>query len=866
MPRTCTHGRAPTAPASPILSLILLASFALLPLSAFGSDSSDDVEEATEIALVFDGPSDANDRNARALEQEISEHYDGSRTLSFARQHRFEADYTVESVTEEIERARAQDPVSVVIAVDPLGSQVISESTVDNALLQDPITTNGNGDVLVAAALLPAPLQQGGRLEGENSFEDIVAIEAGVSLRHDIERVSDLFTAEEVAIGIPAYLLNSIDHLERALLSYLDTGEFAGLVELSEEPDPAETVSALSISAPRADALLLFPEAALTPSDRETLFAGIHDAGVATISVLAKGPSAGTAASLYDRGFEETGRRIAVELDDYLDGSPGFPAAHIPRITGRLWIDTELLADSGIEPTREALLEAEIEGLPVDVDGDGPSDDDLQSKTLLESVRMSVDRNLELAGARYGIDIAETDRREARSLLLPQIEAGTSVRAIDETRAELPIAPDQFSAVAEAELQQVIFSEPAWANLEIRGLLVESEQFQYEVARADTAGEAAEAYIDLLQARSLVELRRRAVGEQQFNLDRAEIRRDLEEAGPEDVYRFRSELALARQELSEALALERAARMQLNRIADRPQRALFSPTEPTADAPEDILPASGILAETEGVFELDLLEERIVARALEHSPEIRALERGLSARDREVLTRQREFYSPTIALAAGIEQEYWSAGTGFEEEIDLGPLEDEIESEFGFSPELGTIELDDFYEDDGLEWEVGIRLSIPITTGGERRAVRDRAEAERDEIATELASAMSLIEQRARTAFVEASAAAEAIRETREAASAAEDALEFVSEAYNIGAAGVADLVDAQERANEARILARNQTYEYLNAFAELLRAIGADTALSDYQAHHEIEQFFRRLGDRPEDSQDTDSEQDADE
>ncbi len=829
----------------------------IVPLAAADGREPANAENGTRaVAFVFDGPSDANNEHARALEASISEHYEGEYTLTFPRQHRYEADYDTESIRDRIRTAREQDSVAVVIAVDPLGSQIVAESAVDGTLSQQSGQPAGNEQVLIAASLLPASLQRGGPLEAGDGLEDVIALEAAMNLRHDLERAAELLTAERFGVGVPAYLLDNMAHLQRAMLSFLDEERFAGLVSIPAGATISGIMEEMRLSAGGAEALVMLPLADQSPSRREDLINAIHGEGLATVSVFAEGSREGTAVSLRGRGLEVVGRRIAGELDGYFDGGSGFPAAHVPRIRDTLWIDTDLLADTDVEPTRAALLEARLEGIHEGQrSGQESGHGEPRSQTLIESVRTSLERNLELATAEFGVDIADAERREARAPLLPQIEAGTTLRAIDETRAELPVAPDQFSAVAEAELQQVIFSEPAWANLEIRELLVESEQFQYDAARADTAGEAAEAYIDLLQARSLVELRRRTVAEQQFNLDRAEVRRDLEEAGPEDVYRFRSEVAVARQELSDALALERAARMQLNRLADRPQRELFTPAEDSLDTPEDILPASSALLETEGLFELDLLEDRAVARALAQSPEILALEAGLSAREREVLTRQRAFYSPTIALAASVEQEYWSGGAGFDEEIDLGPVEEQIEDEFGFSPELDGIAAEDFVEDDTLEWEAGIRFSIPITTGGERRAERDRAQAERDELETELASVTSLIEQRARTAFVEAAAAAEGLRETRNAAGAAEDALELVSEAYDIGAATAADLVDAQERANEARLLVQNQTYEYLHSFAELLRAIGADAALSDYQAHHEIKRFFERAPERAEDA-----------
>jgi outer membrane protein TolC len=91
----------------------------------------------------------------------------------------------------------------------------------------------------------------------------------------------------------------------------------------------------------------------------------------------------------------------------------------------------------------------------------------------------------------------------ARSVLLPQIEAAATGVVIDKDRAE-----SSFGSQAErtlsgaATLSQVIYSEPAWANLSIQRHFQAALAKDRDQLRLDIARDAALAYLRVLRAKT----------------------------------------------------------------------------------------------------------------------------------------------------------------------------------------------------------------------------------------------------------------------------------------------------------------------------------------------------------------------------
>ena len=86
----------------------------------------------------------------------------------------------------------------------------------------------------------------------------------------------------------------------------------------------------------------------------------------------------------------------------------------------------------------------------------------------------------------------------------------------------------------------------------------------------------ANAYLGILQASALLELRNENVGVTRKNLDIAEAKEQVGFSGTADVYRFQSELARNNTDLNTAQAQFRQARFFLNSLLNRPHKRKLS--------------------------------------------------------------------------------------------------------------------------------------------------------------------------------------------------------------------------------------------------------------------------------------------------
>jgi outer membrane protein TolC len=126
-----------------------------------------------------------------------------------------------------------------------------------------------------------------------------------------------------------------------------------------------------------------------------------------------------------------------------------------------------------------------------------------------------------------------------------------------------------------------------------------------------------------------------------------------------------------------------------------------------------------------------------------------------------------------------------------------------------------------------LDWSIALAASLPLFNGGTLRAERTRAEIELDELTVRREAARLRVEQRIRSALHEAMSSWAAIDLSRDAAEAARNNLDLVQDAYSEGAVDIIRLLDAQNQALVAELLAANAIYDFLLDLMAVQRAVG---------------------------------------
>ena len=309
----------------------------------------------------------------------------------------------------------------------------------------------------------------------------------------------------------------------------------------------------------------------------------------------------------------------------------------------------------GLSPRFDVLSEATIlnrEPAPT-----GP-EFDLASVALL-----ALDQNLDLRVAGLDVAAAERDVAVARSGLLPQLSLGASATQRREPAdGAFALFPER-STDGSLTLDQTIYSDDAYAALDIQRQTESAIAAVYTATERDTVFNATLAYIDALRAMTILSIQQENLALTKSNLEIARDRVRVGTTSNADVYRWESNLANARADVLRARASVDQAREALNRVVHRPIDAPFQLRPAAADDPFTMSKELfDELVTSPRVFQWTV--DWMVERTLEYAPELRQLDALIAAKEREFVNRRRDFWLPDFGLRTQYTDNFSQSGVG----------------------------------------------------------------------------------------------------------------------------------------------------------------------------------------------------------
>jgi outer membrane protein TolC len=415
---------------------------------------------------------------------------------------------------------------------------------------------------------------------------------------------------------------------------------------------------------------------------------------------------------------------------------------------------------------------------------------------------MTENRDLAASAARL-----EADREElaiARASLLPQIDLSATGTILDEDRALAAMRPPERSITAGAELNQVIYSEAAWTAYTAEKRLLEQREAVYEQDRLDVALSAANAYFQVLRAKTSERLQKANLQLSRQNLERARVRVQLGDANRSEEYRWTAKIANEKAELIASIAARNVAEMELNRTLNQPLEEPILLSEPDLDAQLSLMLDPRIAHYLGDAWHLRLLRRYVADYARRVSPELLQITAGIGAQERVLTGRKRSFFLPDIGLNLGWRTYLEEKGAGSEGRPDGFP--------------------------DDEEWNASLAVSLPLFQGARRFAETRQAGQDLLTLRLQYQATDARIEQRVRSAVHRASASKAAIDLSHEAAVASRQNFELVSDSYSRGAIDLITLLDAQNAYLNAELAAADAIYGFLLDLMELERSVGRFT------------------------------------
>ena len=327
-----------------------------------------------------------------------------------------------------------------------------------------------------------------------------------------------------------------------------------------------------------------------------------------------------------------------------------------------------------------------------------------------------------------------------------------------------------------------------------------------EELRLDVAHGAAVGYLDVLRARTFERIQRENLTLTRSNLELAQSRRRIGVARASEVIRWENQIAINRRDVIEAGAARSVAEIALNRLLHRPLEEPFATAEVDLDDPGLLANTATVDAYIDNPFAFAIFRDFMTAEALAQSPELRQLDAAIAAGERTVLAARRALWAPTVVAGGDLTALQTAGGLDAADPADLPfPIT----------------------RPNPLNWSVGVSASLPLFTGGARRAERTRAEQELDELRLTRRAVAERVEQRLRSVLHRAGASYAGIDLAADAADAARRNLALITDAYEQGVLSILDLIDAQNAALVAEQSAATAVYDYLIDLMDTHRASG---------------------------------------
>lgn len=519
--------------------------------------------------------------------------------------------------------------------------------------------------------------------------------------------------------------------------------------------------------------------------------------------------------------FPKNARRTALNIQRILLGEKPEELPVVLPMNERLLINMSTARAIGKFPDWSVITEAELineQARAVERQVD-----------LRSVVAEALSVNLELLAKKFETEAGRENRRQAIAKLLPQIEVSALGAIIDKKLAESSFGTQaERTLTANATLQQILFSEEAWANVSIQKNLQKAQEYDEESFKLDVIQSAATAYLNVLVAKSLERIERENLAQTRENLELAQVREALGMSGTAEVLRWQGRLSSNRSSVISSNATRNQAELQLNRILNRALEESFLTEEVEIGETGLLIAHARFFGAMKNPWTFKLMRTFMEEEGINSTPELKQLDAAIAAQNRLYISSGRQFWLPTLALHGEVENLLGESGAGTS------------------SPLAGVLPPGvSLTEPQGATWTLGMRASIPIFEGGARISERKQAAKTLEQLRLERSAIADKIGQRIRSALHQAGASYANIALSQEAADIADSTLDLVVDAYSRGAVSVLDLIDAQNNALIAEQSAAAAVYQFLIDMLEVERAIGKFDFM---RSEEERNDFFGRL------------------
>ena len=518
-----------------------------------------------------------------------------------------------------------------------------------------------------------------------------------------------------------------------------------------------------------------------------------------------------------ENDFEQTIRKLAIMVDEATIGVPLADMSVVINYKEEFFLNIPTARKIDFSPPFEILFTATLIG---DIEGKPAT------YSLEDIMQRALENNFDIKITYQDIALAEQDLRRARTNIRPSLDLSVTGSQINSDRANALFDTPERQLSGQLTLNQLLYSEEVIAAIKITQYVRKAQEYDTE---ADVLGVLLDTYIEyfnVLAAKTNLLIQQENLNNSKTNLELAKIRLSVGSSSIADVYRWESEVAVAKQVVVEAQTSLIAAKLRLNTFLANSLEDEFDIDDVTIEDEAYQKFRDDRIAEfVKTPKDLELVTDFLVLEAINANPNKMFLLENIKAAEREWLRNKRLLYVPQLGFQAQTTQILDRGGKGSEEVPGGNPFFDN-------------------------SWQLGLTLSYPIFQGNARRIDIQRANVQLEQLDNSRKQLDQNLELSVKTSVLQLLNAHTNIAFSKTASDNAQRNFELVQENYKQGAVIITQLVEAQQAALQARLSYALSIYDYVQAQLQLEFSVGFFSAFSAPEKLADFEdRFFQFRG-----------------
>ncbi len=749
-------------------------------------------QERVGVAVIADGE---EERFSNRRELYVEELLALTENEFDVRVSRFEGDWTKESIEGAVEAAYADPGIDMVLVTGFVANQVV-------AIRQEfPKPT-------FLPIIIDTGLLESGAGNGTSGITNLNYLSAYADFADDLDTLARVADYKTLILMVDAGLSSAIPMLrERAYAVAEERG-----IELLEVTHDGLDHDLMKQLPENADAVIVAGLPRMPVEEFDRLIDGINRAGLPSYSFAGvEDVERGLLMTNSEpRDVDRQARLNALNMQAVMLGELAEDQPTTSQIKEQLTINMRTAREIGLSPSFEILAEAVLLNQEEQVYG--------ERYGLVEIAKRALEQNQDLLSETYGVQAGIEEIARARANLLPQLDASTRYS----TRKDSPtVSAGLFaerSTDAALGLTQLIYSDSAMANVRIQKQLQRARESSLHQFRLDIVQLATVSYYALLNARSQLAVQENNLKISRANLELAEDRVRLGTSTQADVYRWVAEVARAQILVLNARSLLDQSWDSLSRVLHLPQGERIPLREASFDEPF-VMKREAFDELVTSPADYAVFSRFYIERALRQAPELEQLSAQIEAKQRELTSQKRAYWLPDFSIGGQATSNLSQSGVG------AGP---------GAGQDLN-------------DWNIGIQATLPLFSGGLKKANVSRASFELLQLEALRTATAERVEEEVRIQLHAAAAAYQQITLSTLAAEASSKNFELVSDAYARGTVTVIELLDAQDTSLTASAAEAESLYNFLITIMALQRSVGGFDFLLTEEERTDLAMEFRR-------------------